>query len=92
MEDSTRAEQTALSYRHRHCTICHPRRHRHPGTHCPCGAPEGGRGSARPGALSFHSRSAPFLKGPRSATPGEPRVELCWAGSNSGPAQTEVSY
>ena len=36
----------------------------------------GGRGSARPGALSFHSGSAPFLKTPRSATPGDARVGL----------------
>lgn len=40
-----------------------------------------GRGSARPGALSFHQCSAPFLKAPRSATPGDARVE---SGSQEG--------
>lgn len=63
MEDSTRAEQTALSYRHRHCTICHPRRHRHPGTHCPCGAPEGGEGERAARGFVFPLALRPLLKG-----------------------------
>lgn len=40
----------------------------------------GGKGSARPGALSFHLCSAPFLKAPRSATPGDARVERMGGG------------
>lgn len=58
---------------YRHCAICHRRRHRHPGTTVRV-VRRRGRGSARPGALSFHLCSAPSLKAPRSATPGDARV------------------
>lgn len=81
MEDSKKSEQKALSQTQtlRHLSPTATPTSGHPLSVWRAGR---GRGSARPGALSFHSSSAPFLKGPCSATPGKTRVELCWAGSN----------